>query len=99
MPNWHAARSFPRPTARYAERGTPPYAPTDHWWPVGYAEEHMALSQEIRRAKLAKLVEIEGRSSLDSLLEAVITDSVSPAICVNEGCSYSCEMPPARYPI
>lgn len=54
----------------------------------------MALSQETRRAKLAKLVEIEGYPALDTLLEAVVTDSICPAICINDGCSYSCEMEP-----
>jgi hypothetical protein len=48
----------------------------------------------LRGAKLAKLIEIEGYESLEQLLEAVIGDSVSPAICMNEGCDYTCEMEP-----
>jgi len=45
-------------------------------------------------AKLAKLVEIEGHDSATDLLEAYITDSVAPAICMNDGCEYTCEMEP-----
>ena len=45
-------------------------------------------------SKLEELVESEGYDSLDNLLEAVITDSVCPAICMNDGCSYTCEMEP-----
>ena len=44
--------------------------------------------------KLNKLLEIEGYDTLDELLEAVFSDSVSPAICMNEGCDYACEMEP-----
>jgi hypothetical protein len=42
--------------------------------------------------KLQTLVESEGFASIEDLLEATITDSVSPAICMNEGCSYTAEM-------
>ena len=45
-------------------------------------------------SKLDELVESEGYDSLDGLLEAVITDSVCPSICMNDGCSYICEMEP-----
>jgi len=45
-------------------------------------------------AKLAKLVEIEGYGTADELLEAVFSDAVSPAICMNEGCDFTCEMEP-----
>jgi hypothetical protein len=48
----------------------------------------------LRRAKLAKLIEIEGYDSIEALLEAVLSDSVSPAICMNECCDYTCEMEP-----
>jgi hypothetical protein len=44
--------------------------------------------------KLAKLVEIEGYDSADELFEAVFSDAVSPAICMNEGCDFTCEMEP-----
>jgi hypothetical protein len=54
----------------------------------------MHLSEEARVAKLQELVQIEGYASSQDLLAAVITDSVSPAICANAGCSYTCEMEP-----
>jgi len=59
-------------------------------------EESMANSSaaEKRQAKLSQLVESEGYDSLDDLLAAVIADSVSPAICLNDGCDYSAEMEP-----
>ena len=43
-------------------------------------------------SKLDTLIESEGYSSLTELLEAVIADSVCPAICMNDGCSFICEM-------
>ena len=54
----------------------------------------MALSAQTRKAKLTALVEAEGYNNLEHLLQDVITDSVCPAICVNTGCSYVCEMEP-----
>ena len=45
-------------------------------------------------AKLAKLIEIEGYDSIEALMEAVLSDSVSPAICMNESCDFTCEMEP-----
>jgi hypothetical protein len=52
------------------------------------------MSPEMRRAKLDLLVETEGFDSLDDLIAATISDSVSPAICMNEGCDYTAEMEP-----
>ena len=52
------------------------------------------MDDTLRKAKLAKLVEIEGYESTDGLMEAVFSDAVSPAICMNEGCDYTCEMEP-----
>jgi hypothetical protein len=49
---------------------------------------------EKRRTKLDQLVESEGYDSLDDLIAATISDSVSPAICLNEGCDYTAEMEP-----
>jgi hypothetical protein len=49
---------------------------------------------EKRRAKLNQLVDSEGFDSLDDLIAATISDSVSPAICMNDGCDYSTEMEP-----
>ena len=44
--------------------------------------------------KLEKLLEIEGYERIEDLIEAVFSDSVSPAICMNEGCDFTCEMEP-----
>ena len=52
------------------------------------------MDDALRRSKLAKLIEIEGYESLEQLLEAVIGDTVSPAICTNADCTYTCEMEP-----
>ena len=49
---------------------------------------------EKRRAKLGKLVDSEGFDSLDDLIAATVSDSVSPAICMNDGCDYTTEMEP-----
>ena len=45
-------------------------------------------------SKLDTLVETEGFENLDGLLEAVITDSVCPAICTNLSCDYTQELEP-----
>lgn len=45
-------------------------------------------------AKLDELVDAEGFDSLDNLLLAVISDSVSPGICMNTGCRYTTEVEP-----
>ena len=44
--------------------------------------------------KLEKLLEIEGYDDIADLAQAILSDSVSPAICMNEGCDYTCEMEP-----
>jgi hypothetical protein len=54
----------------------------------------MRITAEDKRAKLAKLIEIEGFSSIEELAQAVLSDSVSPAICMNEECNFTCEMEP-----
>ncbi len=54
----------------------------------------MALSQPERRAKLERLAEIEGFEDVEALLEAAAFDSVSPGICVDAGCEYTCEVEP-----
>ena len=48
----------------------------------------------LRKAKLGKLLEIEGYDRTEDLIEAVLSDSVSPAICMNPDCDYVCEMEP-----
>jgi hypothetical protein len=52
------------------------------------------LNDALREQKLAKLLEIEGYDTVEALMEAVIGDSVSPAICMNEECGFTCEMEP-----
>ena len=52
------------------------------------------MDDALRQAKLAKLIETEGYESSEGLLEAVFSDSVSPAICMNDGCNFTCEMEP-----
>ena len=52
------------------------------------------MDAKLRDAKLAKLIEIEGYDTIEELLEAVLSDSVSPAICSNPGCDYTAEMEP-----
>ena len=56
----------------------------------------MALTQIMASEFIGRdqLVESEGFDSLDDLLAATITDSVSPAICLNDGCDYTAEMEP-----
>jgi hypothetical protein len=51
-------------------------------------------SAALRQAKLAKLLEIEGYERVEDLIEAVFSDSVSPAICMNEDCNFTCDMEP-----
>jgi len=50
------------------------------------------MSDPRNDAKLAKLIEIEGFDSIEALMEAVFSDAVSPAICMNEDCDFTCEM-------
>jgi len=54
----------------------------------------MNLSSAEKQAKLTKLLEIEGFATFEELAEMVLFDSVSPAICSNPDCSYTCEMEP-----
>jgi hypothetical protein len=52
------------------------------------------MDKSLRETKLRKLLEIEGYDSIEALIEAVFSDSVSPAICMNEDCNFTCEMEP-----
>jgi hypothetical protein len=85
-----------RPRVRVASPGcffsAPPCPPPPDCPDAGSEEEIMSKSTD--EAKLAKLIEIEGYESVETLLQAVIGDSVSPAICMNDGCNYTCEMEP-----
>jgi hypothetical protein len=52
------------------------------------------MDDAVREAKLAALIEIEGYDSVEEMMEAVFSDSVSPAICINSNCGFTCEMEP-----
>ena len=54
----------------------------------------MPLVLTEKAKKLMKLCEIEGYETPYDLVEAVMTDVVSPAICMTEGCDYTAEMEP-----
>jgi hypothetical protein len=57
-------------------------------------EECMPLVLTTKAQKLMKLCEAEGYANPLDLAQAVIRDSVSPAICMTEGCDYTAEMEP-----
>ena len=50
----------------------------------------------LRGQKFAKLLEIEGYEKAEELLRAICLDAVSPAICSNPDCTFTCEMEPDR---
>ena len=52
------------------------------------------MDNALRKAKLTKLLEIEGFATFEELAEKALFDSVSPAICCNPECSYTREMEP-----
>jgi len=52
----------------------------------------IALSN--KAAKLMVLCDLEGFKSLNDLLQAAVTDSLCPAICMTEGCNHTTEMEP-----
>jgi len=55
------------------------------------------LSEGVRAAKLAKLIEIEGFEDEQALFAAAMSDSVCPAICCNPDnpeCDYTAKMEP-----
>jgi hypothetical protein len=54
----------------------------------------MRFTAAEQRAKLAALMEIEGYDNFEELAQAILSDSVSPAICMNEDCNFTCEMEP-----
>ena len=62
-----------------------------------FFEHRAAMTPDMRKAKLAKLVELEGFESETALFEAVISDSVCSAICCNPdnpASDYTAEMEP-----
>jgi hypothetical protein len=50
----------------------------------------IALSH--KAAKLMKLCDLEGYKRLGDLLNASVTDSICPAICMTENCDHTTEM-------
>lgn len=56
--------------------------------------EAVVLTDDLRRQKLAKLLKIEGYDDIADMAETVLSDAVSPAICCNPDCNYTCEMEP-----
>jgi hypothetical protein len=54
----------------------------------------MHLSAQVRQEKLAKLLAAEGFETLEEMAQAVLSDSVSPAICIEPGCDHVAEMEP-----
>ena len=54
----------------------------------------MHLSAQVRRKKLAKLLQAAGYGTLEELATAVFGDAVSPAICIDADCDYTTEMEP-----
>ena len=46
----------------------------------------MRFTAAEQRAKLATLMKIEGNDSIEDLAQAILSDTVSPAICMNEDC-------------
>jgi hypothetical protein len=54
----------------------------------------MHLSTQVRQEKLTKLLAAEGFDTLEELAAAVLSDSVSPAICTEADCHYTTEMEP-----
>jgi hypothetical protein len=49
---------------------------------------------DLSQQKLKKLVELEGYDDDTDLIADAVSDSVCPAICMNEGCDYTAEMEP-----
>ncbi len=54
----------------------------------------MHLSDQVRQEKLAKLLAAEGYDTIEEVAEAIFSDSVSPAICIEPDCDYTTEMEP-----
>jgi hypothetical protein len=54
----------------------------------------MPLVLTTKAKKLMKLCKVEGYADPLDLIQAVVADSVSPAICMTEGCDHTAEMEP-----
>ena len=49
---------------------------------------------DLSQQKLTKVIEIEGYDDDVALIADAVSDSVCPAICMNDGCDYTTEMEP-----
>jgi hypothetical protein len=73
----------------------PPRYPAPEWSGSGTEEKEMStIVLTHKAAKLMKLCDLEGFKRLHDLLQASVTDSICPAICMTEGCDYTTEMEP-----
>ena len=54
----------------------------------------MQIDLSNKAAKLMKLCDVEGFRNLDDLLQATAGDSICPAICMTEGCDFTCQTEP-----
>ena len=65
--------------------------------PMGFPEFVIVIASIMALNPLAMDMMLPALPNIDSteeLMEAVFSDSVSPAICMNEGCDFTCEMEP-----
>jgi hypothetical protein len=51
----------------------------------------------LEQQKLATLCAVEGYETVDDLIAAAALDTVSPAICITDGCNFTREMEPDQY--
>ena len=54
----------------------------------------MGLLESEREAKIQKLAYLEGFDTVEELLDAAVSDSVCPGICVRPSCDYTTEVEP-----
>jgi hypothetical protein len=54
----------------------------------------MHIGKDLREVKLKQLLKAEGYASIEELYPVVLGDVVSPAICIEPHCQYTCEMEP-----
>lgn len=58
----------------------------------------MRFTAAEQRAKLATLMKIEGYDSIEDLAQSILSDTVSPAICMNEDCDSPAKWSQTRTP-
>jgi hypothetical protein len=52
------------------------------------------MDANLRDEKLAKLVKSVGAESFEHMAWTALSNDNYPAICINKGCDYTCEMEP-----